>query len=113
MSSDEEFFDQSESDIIIQTPPYYQSIHNFMYGYMNEWSCHTSPIGKILSIGTCGSIFLYCLVKLALDMRQEFDLLKGPLLFGKSIVTGYVSGLIYPVVWIMACINVEFKISYP
>lgn len=113
MNSDEEFFDQSDSEIIIQTPPIYQTIHDFLYGYMHGWSCHTSSITKILSIGTAGSVFLYNFIKLMMEMRLEFDLLKGLFLMGKAIVASYASGLIYPIAWIFLYVNIEFKISYP
>lgn len=113
MDSDEEFFDQSDSEIIIQTPPIHQTIHNFLYGYVHGWNCHTSPIAKILSIGTTGSVFLYHFIKLVMEMRHEFDLVRGLSLLGKTMVTSYIGGLIYPVMWLFSYVNIEFKISYP
>ena len=105
--SDEEFFDQIDSESETPQVSIIASIHNFLYGYLNNQYGHQSSIAKILSIGTSASVLLYYLTKTILHMYDKIDILHS---IGCALIKGYISGIFYPIMWMTPFIKIKFSI---
>jgi len=101
--NEEDYQDQSEEFILISSEKSISDkIYYFLYGYCDGYTFHTSTISKILSVGTFGFTLLYHASKL-----NDFNLL----MIGKSLVTSYVSGILYPIAWLLPYISVKINIQ--